>query len=438
MFMRLVRVNIDNKEIFAEEGKTILEVAHENNIEIPHLCYDKRLKPYGACGLCVVEIEGSPKLARACSTYVTDKMVIKTDSPRVRNARKMALELLLSEHRGDCRPPCVLACPAHTDCQGYVGLIANGQFREAVALIKEQLPFPASIGRVCPHPCEEACRRNMVDQPIAIAELKRFVGDIDLLDDGYIPPIKPKTGKKVAIVGGGPAGLTCAFFLAKEGHDIVVYEAMPKAGGMLRYGIPEYRLPKGILDKEIELIEKMGVQIKTNMRLGVDISLEYLRKNYDAVFLAVGAWKSSTLGCPGDSAEGVIGGIEFLRKVSMNQPVNLGQRVLVVGGGNTAMDAARTAIRLGAKEVTVLYRRTREEMPAEDIEVNEAEEEGVKFQFLVAPIEVITDGGRVRALKCQRMRLGDMDESGRRRPVPIEGAEVILKLIQLYLQLVRK
>ncbi|WP_271628824.1 NAD(P)-binding protein [Caldicellulosiruptor sp. DIB 104C] len=425
--MRLVRVNIDNKEIFAEEGKTILEVAHENNIEIPHLCYDKRLKPYGACGLCVVEIEGSPKLARACSTYVTDKMVIKTDSPRVRNARKMALELLLSEHRGDCRPPCVLACPAHTDCQGYVGLIANGQFREAVALIKEQLPFPASIGRVCPHPCEEACRRNMVDQPIAIAELKRFVGDIDLLDDGYIPPIKPKTGKKVAIVGGGPAGLTCAFFLAKEGHDIVVYEAMPKAGGMLRYGIPEYRLPKRILDKEIELIEKMGVQIKTNMRLGADISLEYLRKNYDAVFLAVGAWKSSTLGCPGDSAEGVIGGIEFLRKVSMNQPVNLGQRVLVVGGGNTAMDAARTAIRLGAKEVTVLYRRTREEMPAEDIEVNEAEEEGVKFQFLVAPIEVITDGGRVRALKCQRMRLGDMDESGRRRPVPIEGAEVIFE-----------
>lgn len=425
--MRFVRVNIDNREILAQEGKTILEVAKENNIEIPHLCYDERLKPYGGCGLCVVEVEGFPKLARACSTYITDKMVIKTNSPRVQSARKMALELLLSEHRGDCRPPCVLACPAHTDCQGYVGLIANGQYKEAVALIKEQLPFPASIGRVCPHPCEDACRRNMVDEPIAIAALKRFVGDIDLLGDGYIPPVKPKTGKKVAIVGAGPAGLTCAFFLAQEGHDVVVYEAMPEPGGMLRYGIPEYRLPKKVLRKEIELIEKMGVEIKTNMKLGTDISLEYLRKNYDAVFLAIGAWKSSALGCAGDSAEGVIGGIEFLRKVAMNQPVDLGQRVLVVGGGNTAMDAARTAVRLGAKEVTVLYRRTREEMPAEDIEVKEAEEEGVKFQFLVAPVEVITEGGRVKALKCQKMRLGDVDESGRRRPVPIEGAEVIFE-----------
>lgn len=423
--MQVIRINIDNREIVASPGQNILQVALENGIEIPHLCYDERIKPYGACGLCVVEVEGSPKLVRACSTFVTDGMVIKTDSPRVRSARKMALELILSDHRGDCRPPCVLACPAHTDCQGYVGLIANGQYREAIALVKEQLPLPASIGRVCPHPCETACRRNMVDQPVAIAELKRFVGDVDLAKESYMPEIKPSTGKKVAVVGAGPAGLTCAYFLAKEGHKVTIYEAMPAPGGMLRYGIPQYRLPKEGLDREIELIKKMGVRIKVNTRLGRDISLDYLRKKYDAVFLGLGAWKSSSMRCKGEETEGVLGGIDFLRKVSMNEQINLGRRVLVVGGGNTAMDAARTAVRLGAKEVLVLYRRTRNEMPAEDIEVREAEEEGVKFHFLVAPIEVISDGNKLTGLRCQKMRLGEPDASGRRKSEPIPGEEVV-------------
>ena len=203
----------------------------------------------------------------------------------------MTLELLLSDHIGDCRGPCINACPAHTDCQGYVGLIANKEYREAVKLIKEKLPLPASLGRVCPHPCETACRRQLVEDPIAIAALKYWVADIDLQSDNpYIPEIKPATGKKVAIVGAGPAGLTAAYFLAQEGHEVKIYDAMPAGGGMLRYGIPEYRLPKTILDKEIELIEQMGVEFQYNTRIGTDISLEYLIQKNDAVFVGIGAW----------------------------------------------------------------------------------------------------------------------------------------------------
>lgn len=417
--MQEIRININGRELVAVPGQNILQVALENGIDIPHLCFDERIKPYGGCGLCIVEVEGNPKLVRACSTPVKDGMIIKTETPRTETARKMALELIVSDHRGDCRPPCVLACPAHTDCQGYVGLIANGQYKEAVALIKDKLPLPASIGRVCPHPCEEECRRNLVDEPVSIAALKRFVGDIDLKTGGFIHDKKPSTGKKIAIVGSGPAGLTCGYFLAREGHDVTIYEAMPMPGGMLRYGIPEYRLPKDVLDMEIELIKKMGVEIITNSRLGSNISLDNLRRENDAVFLAIGAWKSSSMRCKGEDAKGVLGGIDFLREVTLNHSVRLGKKVLVVGGGNTAMDAARTAVRLGAEEVNVLYRRTRNEMPAEDIEIKEAEEEGVIFNFLVAPLEVISDENGLKGLVCQKMRLGEPDASGRRKPEPI-------------------
>lgn len=421
--MQEIRININGRELVAVPGQNILQVAMENGIDIPHLCFDERINPYGGCGLCVVQVEGNPKLVRACSTPVKDGMVIKTETSRTVTARKMALELIVSDHRGDCRPPCVLACPAHTDCQGYVGLIANGQYKEAAALIKDQLPLPASIGRVCPHPCEEQCRRNLVDEPVSIAALKRFAGDIDLESGGFIHERKPDTGKKVAIVGSGPAGLTCGYFLAREGHDVTIYEGMPAPGGMLRYGIPQYRLPKDVLDTEIDLIKKMGVKIITNSRLGENIFLETLRKENEAVFLAIGAWRSSSMRCKGEDAKGVIGGIDFLRQVTLNHRVKLGKKVLVVGGGNTAMDAARTAVRLGADEVSVLYRRTRSEMPAEDIEIKEAEEEGVKFNFLVAPLEVISDENGLKGLMCQKMRLGEPDASGRRKPEPIQGEQ---------------
>jgi len=425
--MALFRLNINGKEVTGRPGQTILEVARENGIEIPTLCYDERIDIYGACGLCVVEVEGIPKLLRSCATEISNGMIIHTETERVKGSRKVALELLLSDHVGDCRPPCRQACPAHTDCQGYVGLIANGQYREALELIKEQLPLPASIGRVCPHPCEDACRRQLVEEPVSIAWLKQFVADVDLKSgDAFLPETKPPSGKAVAIVGGGPAGLTAAYFLAKEGHQVVIYEAMPKAGGMLRYGIPQYRLPKEVLDQEIEIIERMGVDIVTNTRVGKDVSFDYLRQSFDAVYVAIGAWASSGMRCPGEKLDGVIGGIEFLEAVASHKPVRLGKKVAVVGGGNTAMDACRTAVRLGAEEVYLLYRRTRAEMPAADIEVIEAEEEGVIFHFLVAPLEIIGEDGKVRKIKLQQMELGEPDASGRRRPVPIPGRETVL------------
>lgn len=421
-----VRININDREILAAPDQFILQAALENGIEIPHLCHDDRIKPYGACGMCVVEIEGNPKLARACATKVADGLVIKTHTSRTNAARKSALKLLVSDHRGDCRPPCALACPAQTDCQGYVGLIANGQYQEAVEVVKEKIPLPASIGRVCPHPCEEACRRQLVEEPIAIAALKTFVGELALQQGSLLPEMKESTGKQVAVVGAGPAGVSAAFFLTKEGHEVTIYEAMPQAGGMLRYGIPQYRLPKDLLEAEIDLLRAMGVEIIYNTKVGRDITLEYLRKEYDAVFLGVGAWQSTPLGCEGETIPGVLGGIDFLREVALNRQVDLGKKVLVVGGGNTAMDVARTAVRLGADEVSVIYRRTRAEMPAEDIEIEEAEEEGVNFIYLTAPLEVLSDGTKATGMKCQKMRLGAPDASGRRSPEPIPGEEVTL------------
>lgn len=419
-----LKININGKEVDAVRGQTILEVARLNGIEIPTLCYDERLKPYGGCGLCVVEVAGNPKLLRSCATEVAPGMVINTDSPRVQESRKLTLELLLSDHNGDCRGPCVNACPAHLDVQGYVGLIANRQYREALALIKESMPIPASIGRVCPHPCETACRRQLVEEPISIAQLKYFIADKDLgSPEPYLPEKALPTGKHAAVVGAGPAGLTAAYFLARAGHGVTVYDAMPQGGGMLRYGIPEYRLPKAVLDQEIDLIEKMGVEFIYNTRIGVDISLDYLQENYDVVFLGIGAWESSSIRCKGEDLPEVLGGIDFLREVALHKEVRIGERVAVVGGGNTAMDAARTALRLGAGEVVVLYRRTREEMPAEEIEINEAEEEGVKFRFLVSPIEIYAENGHVTSIRLQKMELGEPDASGRRRPVPIPGAE---------------
>lgn len=423
--MAIVRLNINGKQIKTTEDKTILQAALENGIEIPHFCFDERMEAYGGCGMCVVEIEGMPKLVRSCATKVSNGMVITTDTDRTDATRKTALSMLVSDHRGDCRAPCMMECPAHTDIQGYVGLTANGQFQEALELIKENLPIPASIGRVCPHPCEDVCRREIIEEPISVAAIKTFVADRDLFETEngpFIPEIAPETGKKVAIIGAGPAGLTAAYYLRTRGHGAEIFEMMDKPGGMLRYGIPQYRLPKHIVDAEVKVIEKMGTKFYYNTKLGDDITLDHLRNEYDAVFMGIGAWESSGMRCKGEDAEGVIGGIDFLRKVTNNEEMNIGKKIFVVGGGNTAMDVARTAVRLGAEEVRVLYRRTEEQMPAEKIEIHEAKEEGVLFDFLVSPIEVIEENGRAVAVKCQKMELGEPDASGRRRPVPIEGA----------------
>jgi len=421
--MKQIRLNIDGKEVLGLPGQTILEVAKENDIFIPTLCFDERTKIYGSCGICMVEWEGNPKLWKACATEIAPNMVIKTDTQRVIESRKTNLELLLSNHVGDCRPPCVLACPAQTDCQGYVGLIANGEFEAALELVKDKLPLPGSLGRVCPHPCEDECRRKLIDEPISIQWLKRFVADQDMFEENpLIPEIGEATGKSVAIIGGGPMGLSSAYFLRQMGHDVTVFESMPKAGGMLRYGIPEYRLPKEVLDAEIATIEEMGVELITDTKVGVDIPFETVKTDFDAVLVGIGAWVSTGVGCKGEDADGVIGGIDFLRKVVRNEEIKLGKNVAIVGGGNTAMDACRTAVRLGADKVYNIYRRTKDEMPADMVEIVEAEEEGVIFKNLTNPIEVIADqDGHVKQVILQVMELGEPDASGRRAPKPIEG-----------------
>ena len=417
----MINLTINGKQITAPEGSTILEAARLNDIYIPTLCYDKAVEVYGACGLCVVEAEGIPKLLRSCSAKASEGMVINTESDRVVQSRKIAMELLMSAHDGDCVAPCQLNCPAHTDCQGYVGLIANGEYESALKLIKNKIPLPASIGRVCPHPCEKACRRKNVEEPINIAQLKAFAADMDLKADSYTPDVAASTGKKVAIIGGGPAGLTAAYYLAIMGHSVTVYDMMEKMGGMLRYGIPQYRLPKDVLDKEIAIIEKTGVKLVNNVKLGKDFTIKSLKAENDAVIVAVGAWKSSSMRTPGEDLEGVYGGIDFLRGVIKGNAPEIGEKVVICGGGNTAMDACRTAVRLGAKEVYVVYRRTRNEMPADKLEIDEAEEEGVIYKFLTNPLSFNGENGKVKSITLQIMELGEPDASGRRRPVPVEG-----------------
>lgn len=417
-------IKMNGIETAVSGNQTLLDALRENGVDVPGLCHMKELLPCGACGLCLVEIAGAAKLARACATMPREGMAVLTDTPRVRAARQNTLALLLSDHRGDCLAPCTLRCPAHQDVQGYIGLIANGHTDEALRRILNDNPLPACIGRVCPHPCEGECRRAKIDEPLSIMHLKRFAADSA---DAQIEISRAAdTGKRAAIVGAGPAGLSCAYFLARAGIQATIYESMPAPGGMLRYGIPAYRLAKDVLSREIRRIEGLGVKILCGKRLGRDITLDTLQNDYDAVFIAAGAWQSATLGCEGETLPGVLGGIDFLRAVAMGDQPPIGRRVAVVGGGNTAMDAVRTAVRLGAKEVTLLYRRTREEMPAEADEIQAAMDEGVRFCFLSAPERVLEKNGRAAGLRISKMALGEPDASGRRRPVPTGESEDLL------------
>ena len=324
---------------------------------------------------------------------------------------------------------CQHACPAGLDVPRYVRLIAGGKFREAVDLIRERVPLAAVCGYVCSHPCEFKCRRGDLDTPIAIRILKRFVADL-AIQEGVPPSVREDkpTLDKVAIVGSGPAGLSAAFFLARTGYQVTVFEAEPVVGGVLATGIPSYRLPKDVLAAEIEVIKAQGVEIRTNSPIGDGLTLDDLfAQDYKAIFIATGAHRSRKLGIPGEDKDGVIYGPYLLREVNMGRSVPLGKRVAIIGGGNVAIDSARTALRLGAEEVMILYRRTRQEMPASEEEIKQAEEEGIRFRFLVAPTRILGDA-RVRGIECQRMELGKYDKSGRRRPVPVEGSEFTLEV----------
>ncbi len=542
---RMIRLNIDGREIKVDAGKTVLEVALQAGVYIPNLCYHPDLPPIGACRLCIVEIEGMEGVPTSCTTEIREGMVVRTNTPRLKKLRESIMWLILSELPRDiyepsqlkevvgcinakeilpghtphtrnlpapldeqlftrdlnrcilcgrctrmCQEvrkigvigfinrgintivgagdnlsmkdaackfctacvevcpsgalvdkerfeekdrektllPCTNTCPAGIDAALYVKLIAEGRFQDALEIIREKVPFPLVLGYVCDHPCEEACRRGEVNEPIAISALKRFIAERDSGRWRSKIKIAPETGKKIAVVGSGPAGLTAAWFLKILGHSVTVFEVMPEPGGMMRWAIPEYRLPRNILDKEIKEIESRGVKIELNTKIG---SFEKLfGQGFDAVFMALGAPEGIKMGIAGEDGPHVLDGISVLRSINLDGKADITGEVAVVGGGNVAIDVARSALRVGAKKATILYRRTRGEMPASPEEVEEALKEGVKIDFLVAPQAVLPEKGKLKA-ECIRMELGEPDASGRRRPVPIKGSEFNIKADRL-------
>ncbi len=421
-----ITVNIDGKEYECAKDGSVLDACRENGIFIPTLCEIEHIdEPFGGCRVCLVEITG-PRgtiVTTSCDTPVSDDLEIRTETAEIIEGRKSAIELLLSEHTGDCVAPCSRECPASLDVQGYLAHIANGKPREAVKLIKEQTPLALSLGRACFAPCEEECRRQMVEDPISIRQEKQYAAEVDI-NDPWTPDVLDDTGKSIGVVGGGPAGLTAAYFLRLKGHRVTIYDMMPELGGMMRYGIPNYRLPKDLLDKEIQWILDLGVDAKTDVELGEDIHLDDLKEVHDAVFVSTGAWESWMIPIEGKDLPRVYGGIDFLIDHTLGKDIDIGEKVMVVGCGNTAMDVARTARRMG-KEVTIAYRRSAEQAPASDEEMREAMEEGVKFEYLTNPEKICgCEVNGVSKVTCARMELGEPDASGRARPVKIEGETV--------------
>ncbi|MFA4045073.1 MAG: hypothetical protein HZRFUVUK_001882 [Candidatus Fervidibacterota bacterium] len=564
-----VTVTIDGKQVEVPEGTTVLIAARSAGIRIPTLCYHPMLSPTGACRLCIVEIEGMRGFHTSCTMPCTDGMVVRTNTPMLKQLRQHVLWLLLSnypcsvcltcdkrstcdlttcdydvpanlrccqkweacelrsiveeiglpedmpkpeysergfleitdeplilidrnkcilcercikacqEARGigaigfmfrgrasytgappetrladsgcrfcctcvevcpsgalldkvkfDGKPreqvlvPCKFACPANIDVPRYVRLIAEGKFEDALSVNREKVPFPKVLGRVCMHPCEDACRRQEINEPISIRLLKRFVADNAKPIWKERSIFKPRTGRRVAIVGAGPAGLTTAYYLRKLGHDVVVFDENEEAGGMMRYGIPHYRLPKDVLAEEVEEIISTGIELRKGTR--VESIDELFANGFEAVFIAIGAKSPLRLGIEGEEHPRVVDGLSFLKGANTGKPFTPRRSVGVIGGGNVAIDASRVAVRLGAESVTILYRRSREEMPALDEEVEAALLEGVEIQFLVAPKRIFGDGESV-CVELVRMKLGEPDSTGRPRPIPIEGSEFIMR-----------
>ena len=416
-----VKLTIDGHPASVPPGTTILAAARTLGLAVPTLCHVEGFDPSASCFLCAVKIEGRPNLWPSCATPVAEGMIVINDSDEVRAARKTSIELLLSDHAGDCVGPCKTGCPAHLDIPNFIERISAGDTKQATEIVTNDLTLPASLGRVCPRLCEERCRQCEVKDALSIRNLHRFVADLGQRASaapvsGNGAPAKAAGGtptqpsKRVAIVGAGPAGLAAAHHLLRRGHGAGLFDAHPHAGGMLRYGIPAFRLPRQVLDAEIGMIRDLGAEFRLGKRLGRDFTLGDLRRDFDAVFLAIGAQGSRGLGCPGE--ELATPALEFLEKLADGPPPTVGSDVIVVGGGNTAMDACRCAVRLGAKSVRVLYRRSRREMPCLMEEVEAAEAEGVKIEFLISPLRLARKDGKL-VLTCQRMELGASDASGR-------------------------
>jgi len=326
--------------------------------------------------------------------------------------------------------PCKAECPAHIDVQGYVNLAAKGKFEEALALIKKASPFPSICGRVCHHPCESNCSRGDIDASVGIHGIERFIADLDLnADKRYMPRIKDKKEDKVAIFGSGPAGLTCAYYLAIKGYPVTVFEKAGELGGMLTTGIPSYRLPSKVVEAEIQHIRDIGVTMKTNVEIGTDVTVAQLRQEgYKAFFVGVGTQECIALGIEGEDLDGVFPGLDYLRRVNQGQQVALGKNVAVIGGGNAAMDAVRSARRMGAENAFIIYRRGLEEMPANSEEIEECQQEGISINTLTQPVRFIGENGQVKAIECLKMQLTEPDESGRRKPEPVAGSEFTIEV----------
>jgi len=430
-------IEVDGRQVTGLEGQTILEVCRDNGIEIPTLCYEPKLPGFGACRMCVVEVEGEGQPPISCSRAAEPEMVVRTQTPRIRQIRRTNLELIFSDHNAYCLPPCQNKCPSRIDIPGFLKANAEGDFVESARIFKRTIPFPSVLGRVCPAPCEEHCRRDEVDEAIAIRDSHRYAGDqvIKAQAKGVKAPVpfevQASSGKRVAVIGSGPAGASAAYYLAIAGHAVTIYERDPEPGGMLRYGIPQYRLPKDeVLVPEYQGLTDLGVTFTCNAELGRDFTIDDLQnQGYDAVAVAIGCYDTNKLGVPGEDAKGVLDGLEYLKIATLGLPYpgHRGTRVVVIGGGFTSMDCTRTSVRQGALEVTLVYRRDMKDMPAAN-EVHEAIEEGARAIFQAAPTRVVTDKrNRVTGVELQRMRMGAPDASGRRRPEPMPGTEFVIE-----------
>ncbi len=424
--MTTVTLTINGAEIVAEAGLTILEVARRAEINIPTLCHVPGKPAETPCQMCVVEIEGQEGLVCSCVGLAQDGMVIATESAKVVAHRLERLSILAETHFGDCKAPCNLTCPGQINVQGYIAHVAKGQYEEALRLVMERNPLPFSVGRVCPRFCETRCRRILVDEPVSINHLKRFVADwcmrheIDLNITKDAP-----TGKRIAVIGGGPSGLTAAHFLTRKGHDVTIFESSPMLGGALRYGFLEYRIPRDVLNYEINTILRLGVSVKLSQKWGKDFTLQSLKdQGYAAIYLATGAGVDVPLEIPGVVNPHTYSAMKYLRRVAEGKRPDMGRRAAVIGGNNIAMEVARTLIRQGVAEVTVIYPRSRTEMPAHQRNIREAEKEGVQFLLMASPVEISdsTEQGSRLKLELIRMKLGEPDAKGVRQPEPIAGS----------------
>ena len=415
-----INVILNGRKVAGRQDETVLQLADRHGIHIPRLCHDPRLKPISSCFICVVEIEGANSLKPSCSTRIYEGLNVTTDNKRIHDARKTVLEMLLSRHYADCLAPCKQGCPADVDAQGYISLIEKGLYRQAVGLIKETNPLPAICGRVCIRPCENACRRNLVEnnEPVGICHLKRFAADHDLSSaDRFIPDIDPPTGKRAAVIGSGPAGLASAYFLRQKGHQVDLYEAKSAPGGMLRFGIPEFRLAHDVVEKEIQRLTEMGIKIYCRRRLGENLSYRNLKDGYHAVILTVGSQSGLPIGCGGEDAPNVLSWADVLqnRDILGKIPEFTGKIIAVVGSDTMAVNCARTAVRLGAKKVYLIS--PRKSLTAHDAEIQDAQEEGINCLLSMNPTVIHKDQrGYASSMTCQRQE--DSETSFLKRLVP--------------------